>query len=444
MTDILPSAGDAAAEPVAVPVSAALPAPERKASAVPVRGGDLAGAFDEFMTAFEAFRDSNDRRLAELERRGSADPLTVAALERLETALDTQKDRMDALALKAARPALAGDGGRPGRVELEQRSAFSTAFSAYVRQGDAAGLARLEEKALSVAVNADGGYLVPPELDREVSRRLAAISPIRALATVRQVSGTVFQKPFSASGPGAGWSSETGALSATATPTLSQLSFPTGELYAMPAASHILLDDAAVDVEAWIADEVETVFAEQEGAAFVAGDGSGKPKGFLAYPTVAQASWSSGSIGYVATGVSAGLPTVNPSDKLVDLVYALKAGYRQNAHWVMGRKTQAELRKLKDTTGAYLWQPPAVAGGQASLMNFPLVEAEDMPAIAADSLPIAFGDFRRGYLVVDRVGMRVLRDPYSAKPNVLFYTTRRVGGGVQDFDAIKLMKFGAG
>jgi HK97 family phage major capsid protein len=415
------------------------PAPEVKAAAPAGRPGDVTGAFEDFMTAFEAFRDVNDRRLGELERRGAEDPLTVETLARIEMALDQQKTRMDDLALKAARPSL---GGGAAKGEAERPSEHKAAFSAYVRHGDAAGLARLEEKAMTVAVNADGGYLAPPELDREIGRRLAQISPIRSLSTVRQVSGNVFQKPFNATGLSAGWAAETDTISATATPTLTQLSFPTGELYAMPAASHVLLDDAAVDIEAWIADEVEIVFAEQEGAAFVAGNGTAKPKGFLSYTTVAQTSWTSDKLGYLVTGVSGALPTVNPSDKLVDLVYALKAGYRQNATWVMGRRTQAELRKLKDTTGQYLWQPPAVAGGQASLMHFPLVEAEDMPAIAADSLSIAFGDFRRGYLVVDRIGTRILRDPYSAKPNVLFYTTRRVGGGVQDFDAIKLMKFG--
>ncbi len=209
----------------------------------------------------------------------------------------------------------------------------------------------------------------------------------------------------------------------------------------MPAATATLLDDAAVNIDQWIAGEVELTFAVQEGAAFVAGDGSNKPKGFLAYTTVANASWAWGSLGYIASGAAGAFASSNPSDTLVDLIYALKAGYRQNGNFVMNRKTQAAIRKFKDSTGNYLWQPPAQAGGRANLMTFPIVEAEDMPDVAANSLSIAFGDFRRGYLVVDRLGVRVLRDPYSAKPYVLFYTTKRVGGGVQDFDAIKLMKF---
>jgi HK97 family phage major capsid protein len=215
------------------------------------------------------------------------------------------------------------------------------------------------------------------------------------------------------------------------------------ELYAQPAATASLLEDSVVNIEQWIAQEVEQVFAVQEGAAFVNGDGSNKPKGFLSYTTVDNGSWSWGNLGYIPAGAAGAFPASNPSDVLVDLVYSLKAGYRQNASFVMNRKTQSVIRKFKDTTGAYLWQPPASANGKATLMTFPVVEAEDMPDIGANSLAVAFGDFARGYLVVDRAGVSVLRDPFSAKPYVLFYTTKRVGGGVQDFDAIKLLKFAA-
>ena len=209
----------------------------------------------------------------------------------------------------------------------------------------------------------------------------------------------------------------------------------------MPAATQALLDDAAVDIEAWISGEVDIVFAEQEGGAFILGDGVSKPKGFLAYATIADASWSWGNLGYIATGVANYFKTPNPSDNLVDLIYALKAGYRQNANFMMNRKTQAEIRKFKDINGNYLWQPPSGPDRQATLMGYPIAEAEEMPDIAANSLSVALGDFRAGYLVVDRIGTRILRDPYSAKPYVLFYTTKRVGGGIQNFEAIKLLKF---
>jgi len=202
------------------------------------------------------------------------------------------------------------------------------------------------------------------------------------------------------------------------------------------------LEDSAIDIDQWVAGEVQLAFAEQESAAFVVGDGVKKPRGFLDYTKVDDSGWSWGNIGYLPTGVSGGFAASDASDDLVDLVYSLKAGHRASAHWVMNRKTQGEIRKLKDADGHYLWQPPAQAGGNATLMNFPIAEAEDMPDIAADSFSIAYGDFSQGYLIVDRRGVRVLRDPFSQRPYVLFYTTKRVGGGVQNFEAIKLMKFG--
>lgn len=406
---------------------------------------EIAAAYDGLMGTFEAFKEMNERRLGELERRSSADVVTVEAIGRLDAALDEQRRRVDELTLKARRPALGGGDGRGGgEAEEAGRREHKAAFEAYVRGGREEALRGLEAKAMSVGTPADGGYLVPDETEREILRRLSEVSPIRRIAGVRQVSGSVYRKPYSVAGPAVGWVAETAARPQTAAPTLAELAFPTMELYAMPAATATLLDDAAVNVDQWIAEEVETAFAEQEGAAFVSGDGVNRPKGFLAAPTVAEAAWAWGSLGYVATGAAGALPATDPSDVLVDLVYALKTGYRQNAHWVMNRRTQATIRKLKDADGNYLWSPPATPGGEATLMNFPVAEAEDMPDVAANALAIAFGDFRRGYLIVDRIGVRVLRDPYTAKPYILFYTTKRVGGGVQDFDAIKLLKFAAG
>jgi HK97 family phage major capsid protein len=316
-------------------------------------------------------------------------------------------------------------------------------FEAYVRSGEATGLRALEIKALSAGSNSDGGYLVPPEVETQIGRRLTAISAIRSMAGVRAISSNVYKKPFMTAGPAVGWVGETDARTQTTSPTLDELSFPAMELYAMPAATATLLEDAAVNIDQWLAQDVEQVFAAQEGTAFVTGDGSNRPKGFLEYTAVANASWSWGNIGYIASGAAGAFPSSNPSDVLVDLVYAVNAGYRQNAVFVMNRKTQSALRKFKDSTGNYLWQLPAVAGGRASLMTFPVIEAEDMPDIADNALSIAFGDFNRGYLIADRAGVSVLRDAYTAKPYVLFYTTKRVGGGVQDFDAIKVMKFAA-
>ncbi|MEQ9245634.1 MAG: phage major capsid protein [Nitratireductor sp.] len=397
--------------------------------------GDVTGAFHEFMNAFETFKQANNEKLKQLETR-SADVVTVDKVERISQALDEQKQALDTLVLKKTRPVLGRGGAALQDLERKQ------AFDAYMRSGDERGMRSLEEKAMSYGSAPDGGYLVPDETEAAIGARLAELSPIRSIASVRQVSSAVLKKPFAVTGPAVGWVAETAARPETATGTLDELQFPTAELYAMPAATAMLLDDAVVDLDQWIASEVETAFAEQEGAAFVNGDGINKPKGFLSYAQVDNATWSWGSVGYNVTGAAGALPATDSSDVLIDLVYALKAGYRQSASWVMNRKTQATLRKLKDADGNYMWQPPATPGSRAMLMGFPLVEAEDMPDIGADTTPIAFGDFRRFYLVVDRAGVRVLRDPYSAKPYVLFYTTKRVGGGIQDFDAVKLLKFG--
>jgi len=317
------------------------------------------------------------------------------------------------------------------------------AFEAYVRKGEASPLRDLEAKALSVGSDPDGGYLVPDELERAVNRAVKDVSPIRAIAGVRQVSGSVYKKPFAITGAETGWIGETAARPETDAPTLAELSFPTMELYAMPAATSALLDDSAVNIDEWIAEEVRDAFAQQEGTAFVTGNGTAKPKGFLDYTKVAQASWSWGNVGFLTTGNAGAFAATNPGDKLIDLVYAVKSGYRGNGTFVFNRATQAVVRKMKDGEGNYLWQPAAKAGDPSLLMGFPVAESEDMPTIATDSYSVAFGDFRRGYLIVDRVGIRVLRDPYSSKPYVLFYTTKRVGGGIQDFDAIKLLKFAA-
>ena len=384
--------------------------------------------FAEFMGAFEEFKRTNDGRIAELEKRGSADVVTEDKVTRLNQALDSAKAAIDRANLERARPRLEG-----GRSDAGDE--YKEAFAAYVKRG--------EEKALSIGSNPDGGYLVPSETDEQITQLMAALSPIRSIATVRKISTGTYKKPVTKTGAEAGWVAETAARPETDSPVLDALSFPAAELYAMPAATAAFLDDAVVDVGQWIADEVNAAFAQQEGIAFVTGNGTNKPKGFLAETTVAEASWEWGKLGYVATGNAGALPASDPSDVLIDLVYALKAGYRQNASWVMNRKTQGALRKLKDDGGNYLWQPAATADGKATLMGFDLVEAEAMPDIGANSLSIAFGDFRRGYLVVDRQGVNVLRDPYSAKPYVLFYTTKRVGGGVQNYDAIKLMKFAA-
>jgi HK97 family phage major capsid protein len=397
-------------------------------------------AYNELLHAFDAFKDANDERLAALEKR-SGDVVLEDKVNRINQALDEQKKALDTLILEQARPALGIERKVQGdRDAVERKSAFDR----YVRKGDTGALDALEMKsAFSAGSNADGGYTVPLQIETTIDDILAKASPIRGLATVRKIGGSVYRKPIATNGPATGWVAETASRPQTDTPTLAVIDFPAMELYAMPAATPTLLDDSAVDIENWLASEVQMVFAEQEGAAFISGNGTTQPKGFLSETIVADASWAWAKLGYIASGADGAFASSSPSDALVSLAYAPKQAYRANGTWVMNRKTESLIRKFKDTTGNYIWQPAAAAGQPPTLLGYPVAEAEDMPDVASASYSIAFGDFARGYLVVDRVGIRTLRDPYSAKPYVLFYTTKRVGGGVQNYEAIKLMKFSA-
>lgn len=392
--------------------------------AVQTPGGSAAEA--ELMAAFEAYREANDARLAALESRGGVDPLIEARLGRLDRQLSD-------LSLKAAAPPVAPGAG-PG-ADPAGDSRQRQAWQRYLREGETSGLAGLDLKALQAGIEEEGGYLAPPELDRLIEVRLAQSSPMRQVASVRPTSAGTYRKPVSL-GAAAAWTSETAARPETQAPTLDVLDFPAGELYAMPAATQTLLQDAFADVDEWLADEVEGAFAAQESAAFISGDGVGKPRGLLTYPQVADASHEWGRLGTVAGDLDA----ADAVDRLIDLIHAPKPQFRANARFLMNRRTLSAVRKLKDGDGRYLWQP-GQQGGAATLLGYPVTEVEDMPDIDQGVAAIAFGDLRRAYLIVDRQGARVLRDPYSAKPYVLFYTTKRVGGGVQNFDAVKLMVF---
>ncbi|MFT4913441.1 MAG: HK97 family phage major capsid protein [Brevundimonas sp.] len=399
-------------------------------------------AMHEMMAAFEAFKGANDARLDEIERKAAADPLLEAKVARIDQAVASAQARLDRVVSEARRPVIGGEGTSaptasrsPSPFHGEETKA---AFDGYLKTGSIGGLEL--KTGLSTAADS-GGYVVPPETERAIDRRLMAGSPMREIAMVRTIGAGVFRKPVSTAGVTAGWVAETAPRPETDPATLALLEFPAADLYASPAATQSLLDDAMINLDEWLAAEVEDAFAAQETTAFVSGDGINKPKGFLSYDIVAEAGHGWGEIGYVASGAAGAFAASNPADRLIDLVYAPKARYRPNGRFVMNRRTVSTVRKFKDADGNYIWQPATRAGETASLLGYPVTEIETMPDIAADSAAIAFGDFQRGYLIVDRAGVRVLRDPYSAKPYVLFYTTKRVGGGVQNFDAIKVMKF---
>ena len=330
------------------------------------------------------------------------------------------------------RPVLSG-----ATIADPARAAF---VNGYLRRGS-----EVELKSFSGVVAADGGYAVPKEIDEIVDATLKSISPIRAIANVVRVGSAGYRKLVTQNGVTSGWAAETATRPETATPTFNEIVPSFGDLYANPAATQAMLDDAAFDVEAWLASEIATEFAKAEGSAFVNGNGTNKPKGFLTSPnaTTSDATRTFGTLQYVASGAAGAFLASNPQDKLVELLHSLRAPYRQGATWVMNSSTLATIRKFKTADGAFIWQAGLVAGQPDTLLGYPVVEAEDMPDIAANSLSIAFGNFKAGYLIAERSETNILRDPFSNKPYVHFYATKRLGGAVSNSEAIKLMKFAA-
>lgn len=388
----------------------------------------LVDAYDELLSAFEEYKSVNDQRLDGIEARKPVDALTEDKLRRIDAFLNAQQSAM----MKSARPPISGV-----RADDETRAAMD----AYVRKGRTDGYENLESKGMSVGSEADGGYLVPDDTETAILSALKDESPMRALAATLTISSSLYKRPFVVAGAGAGWVAETAARPQTAAPQLAELGFPAMELYACPAATKQLLDDAVVDVEAWLSGEIGSSFAEQESRAFIVGDGLTMPRGILAYPQGPAASAGFGTVGTVASGAPGDFDPGAPADALVDLVHSMGAKYRRNGAFLMNRLTLSAVRKLKNAQGDYLWQARLGEGLETSLMGFKVEECEDMPDIAPGAPAIAFADFRRAYLIVDRQGVQILRDPYSSKPYVLFYATKRVGGGITDFNGLRLMTF---
>ena len=363
----------------------------------------------------------------------------VAAVQQelagVKSELAAVKARVEAQGIAAARLPLDG-------VKQVRDPAVQAFTDRYLRRGLEAGT---EMKALTGATGGDGGFAVPREIDAQIEQMLRAISPIRALANVVTTGTAGYRKLVATTGFASGWVSEAAPRPETATPVFAEVAPPSGYLYANPAASQGMLDDAAFDLEGWLADEVAREFARAEGQAFVSGDGTNKPKGFLTYPVTTQADAvrPHGTIQYVAAGAAGAFAAASPQDRLVDLVHSLSPVYRQGAAFVMASSTLSVIRKMKTTDGAFLWQPSVQAGVPATLLGYPVIEAEDMPVIAADSLSIAFGNFKAAYVVADRGETGILRDPFSNKPFVHFYATKRVGGAVTNSAALKLMRFSA-
>jgi len=407
--------------------------------------GDPKAILAEMQSAFEAFKAERDEELVAI-RKGQEDVVKTEKVDRINSEITTLQKSLDEINQTVAALRVgsgAGDVRDPAKVEHAQ------AFTKWFRKGDRAVDADLHDleikAALSTDSDPDGGYLVPEEMATEIDRVVGTVSVMRDLATVLPVGTDTYKKLVGQGGTGSGWVGEKDARTETNTPTLRELIFNAQELYANPATTQKALDDARMDIATWLANEVSIEFAEQEGAAFVTGNGVNKPRGILGYDTVANASYAWGKIGFVKSGVAAALTdgSNNGSDAMISLYYALKQQYRNGATWLASDATMETVRKFKDGDGTYLWSPATAAGEVPTFLGKPIRTDDNMDAVGAGNFPIAFGNFQRAYLIVDRFGTRVLRDPFTNKPYVHFYTTKRVGGGVQNFEALKLLKVAA-
>lgn len=400
---------------------------------------ELKGKLDKVFTAFNELTtkaNDTDKALKDVVRQEELARIN-ASVDELKTAFNSE--------IAALKRLSRGDGKVEKSAELQE---YSTKFEEYFRTGEGEKeLKDISKKALAATSNYDpsAGFTVRPEMDGIVDETVREVSPMRTLASVRTVGTSIYKRLVNVHGATSGWVGETASRPRTDASQLKELLFPAMTLYANPAATEELLEDSEVNIDQWLADEVALEFAGQEGTAFISGDGSNKPRGVIGgYSKVANASYAWGSLGYIATGTSGAFDGTNPENAMIDLYTALKKPYRNNSTWIMNRNTMSTIRKWKDGNGRPKIELTYADGGLVErLMGRQIEEMVDMDDMAAGTYSVALGDFKRGYLIVDRRGTRVLRDPYSAKPYVEFYTTKRVGGGVSNFEAIKLLKFAA-
>ena len=386
--------------------------------------------------AFEEFKKSNDERLAALEK-GEARSELEEKTDRINDELGRLSAVVDELAKKANRPGAPGAEGDEA-LQAEHKSAWLR----WVRKGDDAGLADIERKAMNVGTPADGGYAVPIQQDRDIMRLLTDLSPMRQVCRVMTVGTEDYRKLVNLGGTASGWVGETDARPATAGPTLAQLKPSFGELYANPEVTQKALDDIFFNVEGELSQDISESFAVLEGKAFLSGTGTNQPVGLLTAKTSADADSARafGTVQHIATGVADSFPAKDPADILIDLIYSMKAGYRTGAQFMVNSMTLATMRKWKDGDGNYIWQPAMQNGQPGSIFGYGYVTNEDMPSAGAGAIPVVFGNFQQAYVIFDRMGIRSLRDPYTNKPFVGFYTTKRVGSMIANTQAVKFLK----
>ncbi|MDH3381902.1 MAG: phage major capsid protein [Flavobacteriaceae bacterium] len=422
-------------------------------------------AIYELGRAFESFKDANDERLDQIERKGAADPLTEMKVNRLNEEVtkahqsaETAKSRVDHLETALSRSPVGGTKSNDyaesalfaverknnfhGDLDVNTYRQYKSALGNYLRKNNA-GNSIDEIKALSVGSDPDGGFAVTPDMSGRIISMVMETSPMRQVANVVTIGTDALEGVNDLNEATSGWVGETGSRAETDTPQIGEWRIPAHEQYAEPKATQKLLDDAMFDIEGYLSNKIADRLSRMENTAFITGNGVKQPRGILTYDAGTPSASNFNVIEQLNSGAAGDFAATDPGDSLINMVYSLKSNYRDKAVFMMRRSTLAEVRKLKDGNGNYLWQPDFQQKQGGTLLGFNVVEAEDMPALAADSLSIAFGDFNAGYQIVDRQGIRILRDSFTAKPYVKFYTTKRVGGDVVNFEAIKLLKFAA-
>jgi HK97 family phage major capsid protein len=433
-------------------------------------------------TAFDGFKKSMEEQLKELKTKGATDPLLVERLSKMEKQMDDAieaKNKLEAgiAAERKEREELEKRLNRPGATEtsaaailvadfqkqlnarrrdlnqpaitapIDQKGFddYKAAQGRYLRFGEKQ-LSPEEAKTLQISIDPDGGYLVTPDVGGRIVKKIFETSPIRQIASVATTSKDKVEGIEDLGEAGCAYSGERATSGDATTPQVEKWEIPIASYDTEPKATSNLLDDADRDIEGWLADKVSDKFARFENNEHVNGaGGANKIRGFLQYDTAADSgagvAW--GSLGFIKTGANGAFAGTDPADKIFDLIGLLKNGYLMNARFVTRRSVITLMRKFKDTTGQYLWQPSLVLGNPESFAGYPITRAEDMPALSANGFSLAFGDFREGYQIFDRQGIRVLRDPFTSKPFIKFYTTKRSGGGVLNYEAIKLLQFAA-
>ena len=414
---------------------------------------ELSKTIDSIATAFEEYKSTNDARIEAI-KAGKGTAELDAKLARMDAAIDNMgevKSKLEAMETRMSRPGAYGEGESTSREAAEYKGAFLNWMRSPTdqerQQKVTAAQRNLETRAADVrtSVGASGGFALPEEIERAIAKIGLDVSPIRSLATVRTVGTPDYKELIDVNGAAFEWIGETDTRAQTNTPDLAEIAPTFGMASAKPQATEESLDDLFFDVENWLIQSAAEAIYAGEGVAFVSGNGTKKPKGFLAGPaplSTADSSRAFGTLQYIASAQAAAMPT--SPDVFFDMIYSLRARYRANATWVTSKAVLATIRKYKEaTTNAYMWQPALAAGQPSSFAGFPMVEAEDMPAVGAGTFPLAFGDFREGYLICDRVGMRMTRDEITTPGYVKFYIRKRVGGVLRNTQAIKLLKIAA-